>query len=578
MFGRSVVARLMLPLVLMTAVVVGMVWLELRARYTIAEAQADVETQVNNTLALTELRSTSRALQRDALNLGTEPDQATLDEINARFKRRYRDFTAELLMLEKSAATANRPYFETQREVLRQLDAVRDAAGIDRARALMLFRTAVRPAERRASTIANALIKDNLARIDALHREVRRLEQQSDYRLFEVSILMSLAALGIALLVTFRTVLYPLRDIGNAMQQLAAGNAELTIPHADRPDAIGAMARSIEVFRKSARERDALVRSGAEAQAAIARQAELADKQRREAAAQQEQRSALDTQRKKLLHDLADLIGNSVSAVNDKLRASAGRLSRSADDVARHALDAGRKAALTTGAAEKVTSDLAAIFSTGDALAESVDTLRGQTQVAAEAIKTAATRSRVASAQVASLSDKADEVAAMAELIRSVAQQTALLALNATIEASRVGEAGKGFAVVAAEMGDLAKQTSAATTRVDAQVETIRSAAANASVALSAIEEAIGQIDRHAGLVAGAMTQQGSVSAGIREGMRLAMENLATVGHHMANLGDTAKNTGVVAAALEAEASRLGADADTVDSALRRVIDELRTA
>jgi len=166
----------------------------------------------------------------------------------------------------------------------------------------------------------------------------------------------------------------------------------------------------------------------------------------------------------------------------------------------------------------------------------------------------------------------------MAELIRSVAQQATLLALNATIEAARVGEEGKGFAVVAAEMGNLAKQTSAATEKVDGQVDSIRSAAASAGAALGAIDEAIAQIERHASLVASAMAQQGwrQCRASSRHGTGAGKSRHGR--NHMVNLGETAESTGAVAGALEAEAKNLGADADTVDTALRRVIEQLRAA
>src|SRR3569623_639908 len=272
MFGQSLVARMMLPLAVMTAVVIGTVWSEQRARHGSDAAQAEGEAQVERTVALTELRATSRALQRDALNLGTEPDPAALAEIGDRFNRRYRDFANELHALEVAEQGSNKAYFQTQREVLRQLAIVREAARIDRNRGLRLFREAVRPAERRGSIIADALIKDDMARIDALHRKVRALELQSDLRVLQISVLMSLVALAVALLVIFRTVLRPLHDIRTAMEKLAAGDAALTVPHAGRADAIGAMARSIEIFREAARERDTLLRDGARTQAAIAAQ------------------------------------------------------------------------------------------------------------------------------------------------------------------------------------------------------------------------------------------------------------------------------------------------------------------
>ena len=92
----------------------------------------------------------------------------------------------------------------------------------------------------------------------------------------------------------------------------------------------------------------------------------------------------------------------------------------------------------------------------------------------------------ISSDAVSRLAGEAENIAAVLDVIRGIAEQTNLLALNAAIEAARAGEQGRGFAVVADEVRALASKTQQSTQDIQNRIENLH---AGVGQAVSAMQE-----------------------------------------------------------------------------------------
>ena len=367
--------------------------------------------------------------------------------------------------------------------------------------------------------------------------------------------LSALAALAVMLAVAgaaviARGVAKPLADITRVTEQVAAGEAGVAIPFSERGDEIGALARSIGVFKQAMRHNEELNRT-------VVDDAEQRT-QRQEQMSGEIARFSADVEA-----TLAEL-----GRISDSMLAASTDLAGAADD-------ASAKTARAEAASSEASANVRDIASAADELSASVNEIDRQVaQSNAIATKAVGEAGRTNLA-VKELDEAAARIGDVIKLITDIAEQTNLLALNATIEAARAGDAGRGFAVVAGEVKALAGQTSRATEEIGAQIAGMQRATVRSIEAITAIEHTIREIGNISGAIAAAVTEQGAATAEIARSVEVAAKRTVDTADEVRLVGSATADTRSSAGAVKAVADDLGSVAGRIRSQVDQFFERL---
>ena len=131
------------------------------------------------------------------------------------------------------------------------------------------------------------------------------------------------------------------------------------------------------------------------------------------------------------------------------------------------------------------------------------------------------------------LTEQAQAMNSVVDVIQEIAGQINLLALNATIESARAGEAGKGFAVVASEVKSLANQVANATGQISSEITGMQTVCGDVVERLSGIKSAVESVESSVAAVAGAVEEQTSTTREIAESMQTAATAVGEVNSNL---------------------------------------------
>jgi methyl-accepting chemotaxis protein len=428
-----------------------------------------------------------------------------------------------------------------------------------------LARTATEggPAAARAWARANSIVDVRSSLDESLEKLGRQYGAQADAIYDKLNSGIDHAALLLSLMASFavllavagavviaRQIVNPLAEIARVTEAVAGGDTTASIPHSERRDEIGALARAIGIF-----------------QSAMSHNAELNRTVREDADSRARRQEQVSGEIARFSAEIEAALAE-LGRISDQMLAASGQLAGAAD----HAAAKTESAATASAEASSNVRDIASAADELSASVNEIDRQVAQSNAIAGKAVSEAGRTNVA---VKELDDAASRIGDVVKLITDIAEQTNLLALNATIEAARAGDAGRGFAVVASEVKALAGQTGRATEEISAQIVGMQRATQRSIDAINSIEQIIREMGDISGAIAAAVTEQGAATQEIARSVDIAAKRTAETANEVGLVGAATDDTRTSASTVKSVADDLGQAAQRIRAQVDQFFDRL---
>ncbi len=374
-----------------------------------------------------------------------------------------------------------------------------------------------------------------------------------------LSLITLCAVAGLAFM-TVMTTRKSIGDIAGATEKLSKGDNTIDLEKMTRGDELGAIVRSLKVFRdnqlhleqmRAEQEKSAALtaderRAKEEAAAAAAREnalvvSSLADALEHLAKGDLTYRVQADFpgDYRKLKDDFNAAITQLqetikvIAASTDGLRTGADEIAHASDDLSRRTEQQAASLEETAAALDELTATVRRTASGAKQASEVVSSTRGEATHSGQVVHEAVSA-------MGAIEDSSKQINQIIGVIDEIAFQTNLLALNAGVEAARAGDAGRGFAVVAQEVRALAQRSAEAAKEIKTlissstqQVSQGVSLVGQTGEALQRIVTKVGEIDALVTEIAASAAEQATglneVNTAVNQMDQVTQQNAAMV-------------------------------------------------